>query len=95
MAIALIHYYEGGTQEQYDKTLAAVHPEGGGLPSGQTHHFAGPTDDGYKVIAIWDSQESLDTFISDVLQPAFAELEGGFEGPPAEQTFEVANSVTA
>lgn len=94
MAIALIHYYEGGTQEQYDRTLAAVHPEGG-LPAGQTHHFAGPTDDGFKVIAIWESQGALDTFISDVLQPALADLEGGLPGPPAEQHFEISNSATA
>lgn len=89
MAVALVHTYPGGTKEQYDATLAAVHPEGG-LPPGQTHHFAGPTADGWQVVAIWDSQESLDTFLETTLGPALEELGGtGFDGPPEQTQFEV------
>ena len=29
MSYAIIHQFKGGTREQYEATLAAVHPSGG------------------------------------------------------------------
>jgi hypothetical protein len=89
MAIAIVHTYAGGTKDQYDATVAAVHPPGG-LPAGQTHHFAGPSEDGWQVVAVWDSQESLDAFMGETLMPALEELgEAGFPAPPEQVIFEV------
>ena len=35
MAFAITHLWPGGTQEQYDATIAVVHPNGGAdLPKG-------------------------------------------------------------
>jgi hypothetical protein len=31
MAFAIVHYFPGGTKEQYEATIAAVHP-GGRMP---------------------------------------------------------------
>jgi hypothetical protein len=60
------------------------------LPEGQTHHFAGPSDGGWQVVAVWDSQESLDTFMSETLIPALQDLgDSGFPTPPEEVVFEV------
>ena len=42
MAYAIVHKFKGGTKEQYEASLAAVHP-GGGLPEGQIFHTAGPS----------------------------------------------------
>ena len=42
MAYAIIHYFPGGTKDQYEKSIAAVHPSSGGLPTGQIFHTAGP-----------------------------------------------------
>jgi hypothetical protein len=89
MSYMITHFYEGGTDAQYRATRDAVHPPGG-LPEGQTHHFAGPTDGGYLVVAIWDSKESNDRFINEVLTPALPTIEGGLVGPPQERTAEVA-----
>jgi hypothetical protein len=89
MAVAIVHTYPGGTKEQYDATVEAVHPPGG-LPAGQTHHFAGPVEGGWQVVAIWDSQESLDRFMGEALMPALEELgDSGFPTPPEQSTFEV------
>jgi len=43
MAYLMTHFWPGGTEEQYQSMLAAVHPAEG-LPEGQTSHVAGPTD---------------------------------------------------
>ena len=45
MAYLLTHFWPGGTEDQYNATIAVVHPPGG-LPEGQKYHAAGPTDGG-------------------------------------------------
>src|SRR5882724_3568808 len=34
-AYAVVHFFEGGTQDQYEASIAAVHPGPGILPAGQ------------------------------------------------------------
>jgi hypothetical protein len=89
MAFGIIHRFPGGTMEQYEASLAAVHPADGSLPPGQTHHFAGPTDDGWVIVAIHDSKESWERFRDETLMPKLQQgVEGGFQGPPQETSFE-------
>lgn len=94
MTYLITHFYEGGTEAQYNAVVDAVHPPGG-LPDGQTYHAAGPTDGGYLVIAVWDSKDSSDRFVSETLLPALEKAGDGFPGPPQERTAEVANLLTA
>jgi hypothetical protein len=72
--------------------IAAVHPAGG-LPAGQTHHAAGPTDGGYLISVVWDSQDSADRFVKEELM-ARMPIAGGFEGAPEQRTAEVSNFET-
>ena len=89
MAFGITHYFKGGTKEQYDASLAVVHPPEG-LPEGQIHHFAGETPDGWIVIAIHDSKESWERFRDETLNPGLQELgDEGLPGPPVETSFEV------
>ena len=91
MAYVMTHFWPGGTEEQYRVNLAAVHPEGG-LPDGQTHHAAGPTEGGFLIVALWESKDHADRFVSEVLLPAMP-LAGGLVGPPEERTAEAVNVV--
>lgn len=93
MSYLLTHFWPEGTEAQYRATVGAVHP-GGGLPAGQTHHVAGPTDGGFLVVAVWDSKDSADAFVSGTLIPAMP-IEGGLVGPPQERTAEVVNALSA
>jgi len=43
MPYGVVHKFAGGTKEQYEASLAAVHPSDGSLPDGQRFHAAGPT----------------------------------------------------
>ena len=84
MAYGIIHHFAGGTQQQYEASIAAVHP-GDGLPEGQIFHAAGPSGDGWTIMAVHDSQESWERFRDGILLPAFqAGIEGGFSGQPEE-----------
>ena len=93
MAYLITHFFEGGTQEQYDRVVDVAHPAGG-LPPGQTYHAAGPTEGGWLVVAVWDSKESFDAFVSGTLLPTLQTTEGGLAGPPQERAAEVHNLVT-
>src|ERR1700716_3101621 len=62
MAYLLHHFWTGGTEDQYRAMLKAV-PPSTGLPEGQTHHVAGPTDGGFLITAVWDSRASADRFV--------------------------------
>ncbi|MDQ1374943.1 MAG: hypothetical protein QOJ09_2281, partial [Actinomycetota bacterium] len=89
MAFGIVHRFAGGTKQQYENTVAVVHPDGGkSLPAGQTLHLAGATADGWIVVAIWDSQGSFETFRDDILVPGLTKTTGGLPGPPDETTFE-------
>lgn len=92
----ITHHFKTGTIEQYEKTIKVVHPDGGkGLPPGQTYHAAGPTDDGFVVVALWDSEASWVQFRDGTLLPGLAKVENGLPGPPEETAFQVHNSLSA
>jgi len=96
MAHGVIHTFAGGTKAQYEASIAAVHPSGGSLPEGQVFHAAGPSADGWTIVAIHDSKESWERFRDETLIPGMAQgIEGGFAAPPQETTFEVASHQTA
>jgi len=95
MAYGVVHTFPGGTKDQYEASIAAVHPAGG-LPDGQVFHAAGPSAGGWTIVAVHDSQESWERFRDDVLLPAMSQgIDGGFASPPQETTFDVQNHVTA
>ena len=92
MAYAIVHYFPGGTKDQYEASLAAVHPSKGSLPEGQIFHAAGPSSGGWRIIAVHDSKENWERFRDDILMPKLkAGVQGGFATPPEEIAFEVHN----
>ncbi|HEY1971420.1 MAG TPA: hypothetical protein VGH89_25925 [Pseudonocardia sp.] len=92
MAYGIIHFFADGTSDQYDATLAAVHPENGGLPKGQIFHTAGASEGGWTIVAVHESQESWEDFRNGTLLPQLEQgIEGGFAGPPTETAFNAYN----
>jgi hypothetical protein len=95
MAYAVVHEFPGGTKEQYEASIAAVHPAGG-LPAGQVSHIAGPSGDGWVIVAVHDSKQSWEQFRDGILMPKMAAgIAGGFASPPRETTFEVVGQMGA
>ncbi len=93
MTYLMTHFWPGATEDQYRATVQAVHPPSG-LPEGQLYHAAGPTEGGVLIVAVWDSKESADRFVSETLMPAMP-VEGGVSGQPEERTAEAFNVQTA
>jgi hypothetical protein len=88
----ITHYFPGGTKEQYEASVAAVHPGKGRLPAGQVFHAAGPTEGGYLVVAVHESKESWERFRDGTLMPRMRQgITGGFTSPPQETAFAVEN----
>jgi hypothetical protein len=92
MAYAIMHFFPSGTKEQYEASIAAVHPSRSTLPKGQIFHAAGPTTGGWQIVAVHDSKESWERFRDSTLLPQMQKgIPGGFAGPPQESGFEVHN----
>jgi len=92
----VVHKFAGGTKEQYEASIGAVHPGLGQLPEGQIYHLAGPSDDGWLIVAVHESKESWEHFRDGTLMPRLQQgIEGGFAGPPEETAFEVQNHLPA
>jgi hypothetical protein len=69
------------TWEQYKRVRASlVEP----APVGLMLHVAGPTEEGFRVIDVWESEEAWQRFLTERLDPAIAALGGPLyerEGP--------------
>jgi hypothetical protein len=81
----VVHFFPGGTKDQYEASIAAVHPGEGLLPAGQTFHAAGPSAGGWTIMAVHESKDSWEKFRDSILMPRMqAGIEGGFASPPEE-----------
>ena len=90
MAYGVVHHFPGGTKEQYVASIAAVHPGPDKLPEGQIFHAAGPSADGWTIMAVHESKESWEAFRDGILMPRMqAGIEGGFAGPPEETAIDL------
>ncbi|GAC1319339.1 MAG: hypothetical protein NVSMB25_09950 [Thermoleophilaceae bacterium] len=70
MAFARIAEFPGGTQEQYEY-LGELMGDGVANQPDRLVLAAGPSAEGWQIIQVWKSRESLDRFIEEHLQPAF------------------------
>ena len=94
MAYGVVHHFPGGTKEQYEASIGAVHPGKGLLPKGSIYHAAGPSTGGWTITALFDSRESWERFRDQILMPRMQQgIKGGFAAPPQETVFEVHNLV--
>jgi hypothetical protein len=69
--------------EMYEAVTDRVMP-GDQLPDGCQLHIAGPVDEGWRVITVWESREIFDRFREEKLLPAIREVAGDEAPPPAE-----------
>ena len=85
MPILMVHDSPGGTHEQYEEverrlTGGKGFNEPGSWPvEGLVSHAAGPTDDGWMVVDVWESDEGFHRF-GEVIGPVLQEL--GYAGEP-------------
>jgi len=92
MSYGIMHFFPGGTKEQCEASIAAVHPSRKTLPKGKIFHAAGASNGGWTIVAIHDSKESWERFRDDILMPRMQQgIKGGFATPPQETAFDIYN----
>jgi hypothetical protein len=69
MAVAVTIDIPGGTEQQYERVIATIFPEGK-LPEGWLVHVAGPSENGWRVLNVVQSQEQFEAFAREQLLPA-------------------------
>lgn len=89
MPYVISHFFPSGTADQYEAAMRAMNGDLGRIPDGQIAHVAGPVPGGFQVIAIQESKESWDRFMTEVFVPLMGQgIEGSFTAPPTELEFE-------
>jgi len=68
MAIAVLIEFTGITQEQYDSVVADLNVDGKPGPEA-IFHVAGPTEGGWRMVEVWESQEAFEAFTNDKIIP--------------------------
>jgi hypothetical protein len=97
MAIGALQMTPGGTAEMYEqvgeKMFGVRSSEFSSVdaPDGLIMHSAGPTEDGWYVYDVWESEEHLQRFVQERLMPALQELNAPPGDPP--QIYQIHNLV--
>jgi hypothetical protein len=94
MAVVVVNEMEGGSQDIYDQVNPKVMP-GGKLPDGCQLHIAGPIENGWRVITVWESDERFQQFRDEKLIPALREVGGEERIAPQINTSPVHNLMTS
>jgi hypothetical protein len=69
MAVLVIAEPPGMTSEQDDAMVDALDLEGN-PPSGCRSRMSGPTEDGWRIVTLWDSRDHFEEFLESRLKPA-------------------------
>lgn len=94
MAVVVVNDLKGGDQSFYDEVQPRVIPDDQ-LPEGCQLHIAGPTDEGWRVITVWDSEEQFQEFRNSKLIPAIQEAGFGDRVAPQVDAGPVYKLITA
>ena len=89
MKVARVFDCKGWTAEQYDELIRRMDLRGHSAP-GVLFHVAGPTDDGFRAIDVYESLAAADRLAAESVIPIATEL--GLTPPDVTQ-FDVHNTL--
>jgi hypothetical protein len=72
MAVTFTLDMPGMTREQLDGLVQQLGAGPGKVPDGQIAHIEAITDDGARIIDVWESAEAYERFMQERLGPIFA-----------------------
>ena len=66
MAVAVEMNFRGATIEQYDEIIGKMGlTPGGSTPPGAISHWVAKTDDGMRVVDVWETREAYDQYAAE------------------------------
>jgi hypothetical protein len=91
MAVAIEMNFKGATLEQYDQVMKLMSLDGGSrpVPPGALFHWVARTDDGIRVVDVWETKEQFDAFAEKEIGPYSQQV--GIPAPPETRITEVHN----
>jgi hypothetical protein len=93
MAIAVEMNFPGATTEQYDQIRQKMGlTPNGPTPPGALFHWVAASDDGMRVVDVWETREAYDRFAQEQIGPYSAEV--GITEAPESRFYEVHNHLT-
>ena len=93
MAVAVEMNFTGATTEQYDRILERMGlTPGGSTPAGAISHWVAKTDDGIRVVDVWETREAFDQYAQEKIMPY--SKDAGIEGMPETTFYEVHSFLT-
>jgi hypothetical protein len=93
MPVVIVNEMEGGSQEVYDEVTPKV-MDGDSLPDGCQLHIAGPYENGWRVITVWESEGQFQQFRDEKLIPALRESGAGDRISPHVSTDPIHRLIT-
>ncbi len=88
MAVAVEMNFSGATLDQYDQVMEKMGlTPGGAGPAGAISHWVAKTDDGLRIVDVWESREIFDRFAQEQIGPYTREV--GIESEPETRFYEV------
>jgi hypothetical protein len=73
MAVAMFMRFTGISRREYDQVIASLELDISPAP-GHIVHVAGETQDGLLVCDVWQTKETAESFVGDVLEPRLAAM---------------------
>jgi hypothetical protein len=93
MAVAVELNFRGATLDQYDQVIQKMGlKQGGATPPGAISHWVAKTDDGFRVVDVWESKETFERFAQEKIGPYTREA--GIESEPEMKFYDVHNWLT-
>ena len=81
MAVAVEMNFRGATLDQYDEILGKMGlTSGGATPPDAISHWAAKTDDGIRVVDVWETREAYDRYAAEKIGP-YSQEAGVTEAP--------------
>ena len=93
MPVAVEMNFSGATVDQYDQIIEKMGlTPGGSTPAGAISHWAAKTDDGLRVVDVWETREAYDRFAQEKIGPY--SQEAGITEAPEMRVYEVHSYLT-
>jgi hypothetical protein len=93
MAVAVEMSFKGATLDQYDQVIQKMGlTPGGATPPGAISHWVAKTDQGLRVVDVWETKEAYDQFASEQIGPY--SREAGITEAPEMRVYEIHNYLT-
>jgi len=93
MAVAIEMNFKGATLEQYDQVIELMGLTSGQAPPNAIFHWVAKTDEGIRVVDVWETKEAYEQFAQEQIGPY--SQQAGVPGPPEVTYYDVHNIIKA